>query len=117
MLRRSGVTKGGAYLSYKPSFDSATKTVMWPEDNEFALFPSAVAKGLMDRGYAKPITKEEVDAYNEQLGDEPVVVDEEDSEDEDSQETADEEDSEGDELEEKPAESSRSRRNRKKGAK
>lgn len=135
MLKCSGVVDGLRFFSYRPTFNSDTKTVMWPEENSFALFPSATATGLMNKGYAGKITQDEVDSYNEQLGVEP----DEDSEDEDhseeddnsedtqdnedepeEEETSDEteEEPEGeDEPEEEPATTRKSRRNRKKNTK
>nr|DAF77147.1 MAG TPA: hypothetical protein [Caudoviricetes sp.] len=66
--RKSAVVErtDGIYnsFSFKPSFNADTITVEWPIENSIAVFPGDVSTLMVRLGYARNLTKEEVEQYN-----------------------------------------------------
>ncbi|KNC31899.1 hypothetical protein FF38_03581, partial [Lucilia cuprina] len=53
-----------AAFSFKPSFNADTITVEWPIESGIAVFPGDVSTLMVRLGYARNLTKEEVEQYN-----------------------------------------------------
>jgi hypothetical protein len=66
--RKSAVVErtDGIYnsFSFKPSFNADTITVEWPIESGIAVFPGDVSALMVRLGYARNLTKEEVEQYN-----------------------------------------------------
>lgn len=66
--RKSAVVErtDGIYnsFSFKPSFNADTITVEWPIESGIAVFPGDVSTLMVRLGYARNLTKEEVEQYN-----------------------------------------------------
>ena len=65
MQVKSGEGGDSQWFDYRPSYFSDPVRVEWDKDTMFAALPSDTAGFLLARGYARPMTKAEVEAYSE----------------------------------------------------
>jgi len=59
----SGQGTDSQWFEYRPSYFSAPVRVEWDKDTMFAALPADTAGFLLTRGYARPMTEAEVEAY------------------------------------------------------
>lgn len=66
----SGITpdKKSKFLDFKASMLSETIRVEWPAESPVALFENDVAVNMVNRGYAKDLSDEQLAEYNELVG-------------------------------------------------
>ena len=59
----SGKGVDSQWFDYRPSFFSDPVRIEWDKDTMFAALPADTAGYLLSRGYARPMTESEVEAY------------------------------------------------------
>src|SRR4051812_39955347 len=64
MLYVSGVDDQAQYFTYRAGFFQPLLTVAWPLGTMQAVLPEATAEALLLKGYVRPMTDEEAQAYN-----------------------------------------------------
>ena len=67
MIHTSGQDDEVRWFDYKPTFYADAIRVVWDHDTMAVAIPAETADYLLKNGYARPMTADEVAAYNEQL--------------------------------------------------
>lgn len=65
LVRGQNYGNGRRQLRFRTSFYADPTIVEWNAEDDFALYPAALATALVTRGYAKSVSKDVVDAYND----------------------------------------------------
>lgn len=71
MLTHSGIEGENKFFTFRSDMVAPATKVVWPADNDVAVFNHTLARALIRRGYARTVTDEEAAAIELQPG-EPV---------------------------------------------
>jgi len=63
MLHSSGSDGDIKWFQYRPEFFGQVQRIEWDHDTDFAVLPADTAGWLLQRGYARPMTDEEIEQY------------------------------------------------------